>query len=462
MCSIHLILALLLCSNCLNEAQTSKSLYEGTPSPTKEVQPMAKINQTNTKFTDLIEDILVLIIDEIPKLVDWLNFAESDPRITFLVGEAIRRKYSHYEIEFLFAHDDDNTQIKINISPFEKRIQITNFRLSLIMLKCFGRAMKRLIISNQCIHESRANRSTIINSLANEYASESLTYLRLGVIKKDTLAQFKKPFAAVEILDFVIATEQIGTILPFSQLFPSVQSLTVTLSDNLDYSFIDCELSHLEYLSINIVSKVVKKPNAQIEGLIRKNPQIKKFEFSFFPDDYISTVNKLLPRLESLSLNTFVVNEDILHFDHVKHLAISAHNDVPIDKLSFLRLESAKIAFPLEHSQACKQFFRSHENLTKLHLKVSRITDAHFEELLAELPHLIELTIECDYINTDAVVRFVETHVKLMKFEFAFRRYQESDLIIIRDRFQNEWNMQDHNHMWCGLLLEKRNSTLLQ
>lgn len=462
---IHPMLLLLLYKNCLSESQTANSPCKNSALSEKSDQPtsLGRTNENRTKFTGIIEDVMRLIIQEIPDLIDLLNLAEGHPSITFLVGEAIRQKYSRYETEIWFANDDDSSQLKVNIDPYEKRVQILNYRLSLTMLKCFGWAMKRLTISNHAIHESRENRSANIISYVSTYASDSLVDLNLGIIKKGTLTQLKKSFPAIETLRLVITTDQIGSILPFNELFPQLRRLILTSGNEIDVSFIDCSLPNLEHLSINIFLTTVKKPNSQIEGLIGKNPQLRTLEFTFFPDDYISTVNKFLPNLESLSLGDFVVREDVLHFEHVKSLSVRANDVVPIDKLSLPSLKSAKIQFPIDHSPACKQFFRKHaRSLTKLHLKVSRISDADFGDILAELPYLTEMNFECNHINTNAMIRFIETHEQLTKFEFAIRQYEESDLNEIRNRFQNEWEMKDHNHMWCGLLLEKRNSTLLQ
>lgn len=137
---------------------------------------------------------------------------------------------------------------------------------------------------------------------------------------RDILSTFMNPFENVEDLR-VDMQKMAKYILSFNELFPKLQRLSLKLQSYVDYSFINCGIQKLEHLSIQISSEAWKR-REQIEGLIRKNAQIKSLELNGFPSDYIKIVKEWLPNIEKLTIHGLIQLDTIIRFDHVKNLAL--------------------------------------------------------------------------------------------------------------------------------------------
>lgn len=386
------------------------------------------------------------------------HMAAVDERFANIAKKELAKRCPDYRLEIIWSHVGSAS--KFTSSNSLKRLSVYEYKLGLKLLKYFGELFPVLAIHN---NNFEAERSIVINRYANKYVSEFVTQFKLDIVE-GTLEQYTNAFKGVQELDCIIKAENIDdTVLPWNELFPNLQKLSleidVTLELNGNYSFADCELPQLEALVISYND--TGKRNKQIEGLIRKNPQIRDLELKFCQRDYIKVINQLLPNLETIILHKLNLNE-ALHFEKVQRFVLKTNNPRGIENLSFSNLESIRIHYSPRLFDNWLAFFKKHPNLFRLHLQehTSSNQSVQLEELTSVLPNLVEVTMQySNYISREDIAKFIETHDKLMKFRFFVRSYKAPDFDTLRDRFGDEWEITRSHASWPGLLFIRKVDT---
>lgn len=131
------------------------------------------------------------------------------------------------------------------------------------------------------------------------------------------------PTKNVEELSFAIYGDKCNDgPLPLNKLFSKLHQLELSLYSNINYSYIVCEFSHLDHLTLSISNPDAWSRADQIEMFLAKNSHIRNVEIHFTPQLSISLaeISKLLPNIENLTLhNTLELFNETAHFDHVKN-----------------------------------------------------------------------------------------------------------------------------------------------
>lgn len=229
------------------------------------------------KFSDLNEDVLSLILENL-NFMGLFNLIEATPWISPLALRVFYRKHYEIEIHRADANGRHSDRMKLNEIP-SKRIEINNFELISSVIKRFGHVIQRLNIRNDLIEP---HHSAVISRIINEYCSETLKYLKLGSVKDDTFEHFVAPFNSIEDLSFDVVSN--GTKfgpLPLDRLFPNLRNMTIFMQTNTNYSFIDCTFAQLNHLNLIVTNDALERRD-QIDGLIKRNPQVKSIELNFF------------------------------------------------------------------------------------------------------------------------------------------------------------------------------------
>lgn len=452
-----LLLALLLCSSSVISEFTNKTdLINGNIvlNTSGELQAFNGNGTKKTSFMELNDDVLYIITTKLD-LTSLSNIAGTTRRLASLAATVFHQKYRNYQ--FTIINVQENKPVKFLDQTYTKHLDIHDFKLSLHLLKYFSNSIQMLSIDNIEIEE---HHSAIINRYANNYGAASIKHLNVQWIKRNTLEQFTVPFQEVTDFTCFFNVKEMNTnVLPFDKLFPKLAKLSLMLNSNLDYGFIDCQLPNLTHLDI-AASEESWKQSQPIEGLIEKNTQIRSLAVKWFPLDFVKTINRLMPNLESLKLHGFMLNQNV-HFDHVKDFTLTISSPASIDKLSFSRLESLDIKYSPNLIAKWVTFFRQHRNLTKLHLNEYHTKmNVQLVELGAELLNLVEMTLHCTgYVSADSIIEFIETHEKLMRFEFSMVSYNKADFDTLRQHFRNDWHIQNTYRAWAGLTFSRKNST---
>lgn len=218
--------------------------------------------------------------------------------------------------------------------------------------------------------------------------------------------------------------------------------MDIILSHDLSINFVDCELPHLNQFSLCIYSDNYENKNLQIDGLIRKNPQIRSIELTGSTSHLVKVVSEVIPNIENLNLTIPDAGTENgpIRFGNVKILTIFSF-DVSFENISFSHLEELRI-FPQAQPKKLIEFFKRHQTINRLHL-MNGLPEYQIQvdELTAKLPNLIAITVEDQDIDAQSISRLIESHEKLIKFIFSTRRFNDADKKLLKDRFDSEWRI---------------------
>lgn len=466
-----ILFALLLCDGCssgnspnIQVAESIMSKHENIISI--EFQPDVSLqsetsNKTlfkpkKTQFMDLNEDVLFIIFTNLQAKC-LLNVAKSTEKLAKLTAAAFRWRYRDYEIHIINAQE--NQSMKCGDSIYDKHLYIHDYKLCLSLLEYFADSFKRLEIYNIDMSEHHSN---TINRLVNKYAADYVTHLDLQSIKRNTLEQFTVPFKEVQVFNCLSLLHEMRINMQFDKLFPKLQSMKLIMSNKLDYEFINCKLPHLHHLSITFYEEQFKR-RPQIDEVLRKNSQIQRIEVKNFPFDYVKTINHLLPNIEQISLHGFDTTNDRIHFENVTHFALSKAIPASIDMISFAQLESIKIKYWALNFEEWKSFFQRHQSIIELHLQenFTRMS-VKLVSLTAVLPNLVRLSLECrEYVSAEDIATVLQTHDKLMHFQFTTLSFSATDFRQLREQFQDDWHIENMYEEWASLAFTRKNATQL-
>lgn len=388
------------------------------------------------QLSDLCADCLYIIFDDLD-LMDLINIVQFNETLSPIVAESVRRNYGNYRLQF--CRTLRKKQFFITDSQDEPTIQVENFELISTILTHFGRTFHDIQIINPNLN---AEDTKLLYKMVNEHCSESLVRLNLGSVEVAAFEKLTKPFENVKQLIFSLRGNQAqNEIRPFNELFPKLHELSLTLYSDLDYSFLDCELPSLEYIPDFGITDLSFRRREQIEGFLRKNPQIRGIHTNFkFPADFAKFLSENLPNVVSLTLDTFDIGNDAVRFGKLKHLVLEEKNVKSIEKLSLPQIQAFEM-FYSSNVHGAFEFFRRHVLLSKLVLNWQE-SDEHgqlddFAELLPNLTDLqIDFPLDC---NAESFSKFSRFHRKLMTFRIRITRSCSRAII---ERFKNEFHIE--------------------
>lgn len=463
-----LILSVLLIVVCLNEA----SALPKTSSLNRGDFPLQNKTQTQNarhkiKLNEMIADVLYLIVNHL-NFTELINLADAMPFIAPIAATSFRQMNYEVRIDYAYRLDERSKQ-KAYWSPFtehpaEKRIDLIDFNLAFKTMNYFGSVIERLKIYNYHIEY---NESTAISECLNRCASDSLKSLDLGVIKEDTLQKFNRSFGGVEELKIAINVDEVKVgNLNFNQIFTRISRLDLLMHADTDYSFIVSNHPKLTHLYL-VVSKMILHRKDQIKAFFRANPQIHTFELEFAPQALLKEIAECLTNIQNLTLNLWHVGKDSVRFERVKFANLHHQNQYDrgsIKTLSFPQLQSLKMVYSLNDFAAVKEFFQKHPNLTCLHINAHVLErTAQFVDLTAELPSLVELTLEFNaYMTVENIGLIIDGHQKMQTLRLLKLRISAEDINILRRQFENNWHIKNIAcAKWPGFLFERKNNTIV-
>lgn len=390
-------------------------------------------------------------------LGELLSRAEANSTPTSKLNEAFRRKYPDYKVDIEKLNLDSSVKYRENKK--DKTLFIFDYKTAYDTLKYFGISIKRLQITNDYWYCRIDPRFVVIAKAANEFASEALTHLETAFMCAQTFEPFVNPFKNVEFFDFAYV-ETLRNNNIFNQLFPKLKRLSMLIVNDADYSYINCKMPQLIDLTFSIDNTLVDFPSgkADIEGFLRKNPQIRSVE-----SNQVRMINKFLPNIENLTLYGFELKSDeTFRFENVKILTLDFMSLLPLKQISFPQLESLTMKFNLLDIATTEFLFNRYQNLKKLNFEVRIIetnNEAEANRLMAILTNLkeIKLSIHTN-INVTYVGTLIANHAHMTKLGLIARDVDVED---ISKQFGDQWDIKEFtpsdDHYGNGIVMEKMN-----
>lgn len=384
-------------------------------------------------------------------LGELLHLAETNSTPISILNEKFRQRYSSYWINV-----DKNIDVREKYKEFkdQKLIIIYDQKTALETLKYFGGSIKKLDIEN-----SEVTSFPMVAKYANQYASESLTHLKMHFLWNETFSPFEKPFNRIESLEFFYI-QPIKSDKTFRELFPNLQEFLVIFVSDVDFSYINCGMPKLRKLTIFRFPYVIKHLN-QIQFFLEKNPQIGDVE-----SDQVRLIKAFLPHLENLTIADFDIGYDTVCFERVKNLIVEMRSLKSLKQLIFPQLETLEMEYIPEDVSTHVYLFKQYRHLKKLNFVATALFDdiTLLEKLLAELTDLIEIKLSTNAdITVDFISILIQSHNRLTRIEHLAHNL---DIVNIRKRFENEWHIKEfepsEGYYEKGLLMEKMENAIAE
>lgn len=417
-------------------------------------------NHGRKKLSDLNFDVLSLICDELD-IADMMKLIEAYPEnvISVITKQSFWRRFKDYVI-FI---DETNHHEFIVLDNIAKRITIYPTNCANV-IEVFGDLIQDLDInipSNETIQ------------IINKYASESLINLKLKFASVDIFESLTTPFTALEGLevqtyDFI----KIGR-LQLNELFPQLRRLSLDFYGDNDFSFIFYEFPHLEHF--HLYRPFDSRDEEMLANFFQKNPQIESLDVEKLNQKWCNIINEHVPQLKNLTVETHNIDiEDDTTFEHVKSFQIKlceiTPQPKPMDKLSMPKLEFLQITLSKPIAAVWTEFFRKHQHVKHLKIIDACRSDDQSNQLIEELPHLIEISFSNSLrkfsdsvITFENVNRIIETHSNLVKLSFSSYLLGKNEMDNVQSKFENDWNIiaenydSDKPHNLVNVYFDKKN-----
>lgn len=189
-----------------------------------------------------------------------------------------------------------------------------------------------------------------------------------------------------------------------------------------------------------------------VERLFKENPQLRKLGLDFLRNDILkilNSANTFLPNLVTLSImpgHPLDTEEDAsfgtIKFEQLKNLKVLKPNFSLVSKLLCPKLESIELIFNTTQSDNYIRFAENHPHVKRLHVS-SR--DENVLQFIKHFPDLEEVTIH-NFVSISApkIDKFISSHEKLTKFQFAFMQFENEDEEFLKKFFEKEWQIQKY------------------
>lgn len=389
--------------------------------------------------------------------VGLLNVAQISDKFSKVAADSFRRRFPHHQIlihhvfplpenpnELLNVADVDididtihrlneqlsqhfNNEAPIVIIRWSNEIYLNNGAEILGAFKHFGHVIKKIQFKIPSLNETL--HSEILGKLISKYSSESLENIEFVDMEKSAenlLEHITNPLINVNTMAFNnVPLSMSPNVIRPNELFPALRTLFIKPPMN-DISYFNYHIPHLEHIEI---ARSNREQNcSKFLDVFVKNPQIQRIHFYGVDSDFVEKLsNTSLPQFHEIGIYNWEVPNERVEFENVTTCNIG-YGGIP-SNLYFPRLQTLRIEYNPEHSEAYRQFLNEHNHLIHLYVKsVCNFGDWAFEHLTANITDLAELTLQevgrghaprltdsSSSVRAEPIVAFVRRQNKLKK-----------------------------------------------
>lgn len=433
-----------------------------------------------TKEVHLNMDCLVQIVNELD-FESLLYMAKTSKFFSNLCVEVFRRQFSdttilidHYSPLSLRKYVEMSVKkaqkVLSRIMSFEFEddffydfqnndyIKISSFEMILDTLRYFGNYIQRLKIATD---NADSVQSKVIGEFVNKYCSDALIEFGLRIDtgnSQDFLRKTFKNIQKVALRNRLPVVAENG--LSMNETFPAMRELSLSFSSgNVDY--VENRLQNLSHLRIDIGRL---SNNRFIDNILGSNPSIRSVSLSNAWPAFLRKVNNMLPHLENLSIGLFEMynGDDEIVFENVKVFRVKSALGTSLN-IFFPKLQDLTMCLIEPRIDeglgvgvdGWVDFMENNNHLRQFRLEYSFVNEQskYFELLTQVLLNLEEMSVSSwhgQFISVDVIINFMESHQHLRKF--LLEDCNEIDKGILRERFENGWNISDY---LSGLVFER-------
>lgn len=386
-------------------------------------------------MTDLTANCLLVILEQL-KLVDLLSVSQTNNQFSSLAVDIFDRRYSHLQLvlrdDFVVPEkkkpeeeekpeEDKQPEQKRKPSFFDRfrvfpkkeekkeenveekkypgfvyvsdaTIEPNGYDIYVNMFQKFGHLIKKIKIESS--NQYKNSKGEFVGDLISNYTSDSLIEVEFDRTNENLLTHITKPLVDVKIVRFnKVKFVNFTKVLPLTELFPCMQRLELVSLKGGILKYISTPMLKLENVLIEGVKTDI---DSFYTNFFTNNSHIRSIELSDNHPGFVQTVNSIWPQLETLKLSHFKLSEGNIRFENVNKFIIEDGEHTSPKNLHFPRLNTLQIHYNCHSLDKFITFLNEHNYVSHFHLKQWGIGDSKFQELIANLTNLKELTLEHD------------------------------------------------------------------
>lgn len=376
--------------------------------------------------------------------------ADSTKRLNSAAQLVYARKYGNKTVHLCNTHIPSNRLIRITTS----QIFVVNLKITLQLLRCFGHAIRQLILHFDEItccrnDEKQMHSDRQLFTYINEYCAEHLQTFIIhfppnGYTRRypvDFMEYFKRPF--VNVSAFGHSDHNFTEQNKLIEIFPKLTKILSCHGKNA--SFYEMNEMHFPYLQNLVIRENICMhadsvlENEMIIGFLRSNPQLTDLEIKAPSSSSALNTNLLrdaveyLQNVENLKLNlqpatTFIKgNDNVIHMKSVKSFAINFESlkELPNHFLpfSFEQLTRFDVTYPIPNFRSSFQeeffnFIEVHPTITHLGLHNCLYLGVDWPRLAISLPLLVDMNLPDSSFLSDEAIEFISKFPTVKTFQF--------------------------------------------
>lgn len=388
-----------------------------------------------TTFDDLDWDCVYLILNELD-FDDLANAAQVNKKLSMFAADLFRLKYLHFQ----FVIGDG-----FHLSPSETQIQLKNDDQILSnAFRSFGHLMKRLKLMNE--NQEHSVQWKLIGKLINEYSSKALREIEIESKSQEILQSIDKPLINVEIVTFANNDMNFTSKnVRIHEIFPAVRRLNLNSLTDCGLAYFNHHMPHLKHISVRNDKGLNQFNFSSVSDIFIKNPQVQSISLHRADPNYLPELNKLFPKLETLSLTQI----EVVYFTTENSLQVGFSFAHPFDNLvsnfHFTQLQNLEIDHTHRFHDQCVSILNVHKHLRRLSLRHYDLNDLKFQQLTQNLKNLTEITLTLAttqlnpaYVSSSAIVNFLRNNEKVKKFNVI--NYPKNCEDSLQEQLRQEWN----------------------
>lgn len=398
------------------------------------------------------EDCQFLILEHL-SLPELVSIIETNEYFKNITADVFKRKFSKKLIKL---HSPFSNSYKdCQAVEMDDGVKLHNFKMIFKVLRHFGHLIKKLEIEYRS--ETCSSGFRIINELINVYCSKSLTHLHVLNTIPQLFDDYKKPFENVLNISFPGSYESLGNSeFSLTELFPSVQRMSLSNIRVINTKCINSVFPHLEYVDAEICSPQDEEcfTEADLMKFIRKNPHIRSLKLRFVTRQFLKFIAENLKNLETLQLNMYHdddVNGEI-RFDNLHSLKMMFSIVSMPSNTSFKSLTDFQTDAQPKRCSRWIDFVENSKTLTKLGATGRSLRDSEIERLALAKLNLTEVVLMIGVgVEDETLVQLIKNSKNLKKINLIkfitstsnreVENAMKSTVKILKNNFRTMWNV---------------------
>lgn len=391
-----------------------------------------------TKLTDLNDDCLLLILEEL-NLSSLLSLSQISKGFCTMAAYVYQQKFDHKILRI----NQLTTNQKVDILENEifGCIEVEEIDVIRKLFKSFGTVISNVEITiYKNDRKIEKNTKDIINFISKN--SLGLKDLTLLVYDEYPFQSVNHAFTNVENLTLVGPYSNLASkTLQLNEMFPNLRRLDIENARIINQKCIKLPFNYLKHLQLNLLYF----NESNVKQIINMNQEIQSLTVYQISMEFLQFLSINLPNLEYLEFTSsrYPSYNGKIHFENVKYLKIWSTIEEFVRNVSFTKLLKLNLCdhdyndFPY----AWIDFIGRNDQLKSVKVHTWALNDNQVKSL--KVPSLVNafFALKPD-VETNTIIEFFKKNQNLKKFGINYVDYDDIidvKMELLKSQIENEW-----------------------